>query len=85
MLKKQTRNFTDFDGKFYLNLQRNYTIKVSLLVQNIERNFFNNKSSTIALKKINVLEEVLVSAVRVNADVLLRILTLLKRKLQNVI
>ncbi|MCG1034791.1 TonB-dependent receptor [Polaribacter sargassicola] len=65
---------TDFNGNFSINLEKGtYTIQVSFigyttvskeitLVQNKEINFVLNSNE-------NVLEEVLVSAVRVNADV----------------
>ncbi|WP_218597800.1 TonB-dependent receptor [Polaribacter sp. NJDZ03] len=65
---------TDFDGKFQLNLLKgDYTIQVSFIGYNtVSKEIHLDKNNEIEFTLVpnaTVLEEVLVSAVRVNADV----------------
>ncbi|WP_282072077.1 TonB-dependent receptor [Polaribacter atrinae] len=76
ILVKETKKgiSTDFDGKFSVNLNKgDYTIQVSFIgYKTVSKTVSLTKNDTIAfslLPNATVLEEVLVSAVRVNADV----------------
>ena len=65
---------TDFDGQFQVNLpKRNYTIRASFIgYKTVSKEIYLTKNDEIEfalLPDSTVLEEVLVSAVRVNADV----------------
>jgi iron complex outermembrane receptor protein len=75
ILVKEAKKGTssDFDGKFSINIQKgNYTIQVSFIgYKTVSKEISllkNNAMEFILLPNSTVLEEVLVSAVRVNAD-----------------
>jgi len=77
---------TDFDGKFSVNLPKgNYTIQVSFIgYKTVLKEIFLTKSDEInfnLLPNSTVLEEVLVSAVRVSADVPVTFSNLSKREI----
>ena len=77
---------TDFDGKFSVNLPKgNYTIQVSFIgYKTVVKEIFLTKSDEInfnLLPNSTVLEEVLVSAVRVSADVPVTFSNLSKREI----
>ena len=77
---------TDFDGKFSVNLPKgNYTIQVSFIgYKTVFKEIFLTKSDEInfnLLPNSTVLEEVLVSAVRVSADVPVTFSNLSKREI----
>ncbi|OAD45494.1 TonB-dependent receptor [Polaribacter atrinae] len=76
ILVKETKKgtSTDFDGKFSVNLNKgDYTIQVSFIgYKTVSKTVSLTQNDTIAFSLVpnaTVLEEVLVSAVRVNADV----------------